>query len=60
VLNSILSARSIMGLTQNTMRSACFSITDHGPDLQVKLMGWMALAPTSVAMRYTAGVDICI
>jgi len=25
---------------------------------QLKLMGWMALAPTSVAMRYTAGVDI--
>ena len=24
------------------------------------LMGWMALAPTSVAMRYTAGVDICM
>lgn len=24
------------------------------------LMGWMALAPTGVVMRYTAGVEICI
>ena len=23
-------------------------------------MGWMALAPTGVVMRYTAGVEICI
>jgi hypothetical protein len=23
-------------------------------------MGWMALVPTSVAMCYTAGLDICI
>jgi len=28
--------------------------------LGTKLMGWMAPAPTSVAMRYNAGVDICI
>jgi hypothetical protein len=37
VLNSVLSARSTMGLTQNAMASACSSIIDHGADLQVKL-----------------------
>jgi hypothetical protein len=37
VLNSVLSARSIMGLTQNEMGTACPAIIDHGADLQVKL-----------------------
>jgi DNA-binding transcriptional LysR family regulator len=48
-------------------------LTDVAPGLRIlaqatnaltedtnELMGWMAPAPTSAVMRYTAGVEICL